>query len=229
MFHDSKLAFKKKFMEYLRGKMISCWDTNAKKFDKDLVRATHLIRCELSRNKLGYKTFLGYTYKDLSFVPYICNESNRIYPKLGEIRLSQPEKISELIQEFIESLESQRKRQKAIEKNNRSLGNWMQSPGEKKLRGCAGMIMEEDFKKVGDGYQRSMFILLNELKSVFGEGQARIIINDWNVRMGMPIREEDIEYRLKQKIYTLSCSYIHNFLKDLGIDASKKCKHKVYK
>jgi len=228
IFKNSKLMFQKKFMEWLREKMISCWDTNAKKFDKDLVRATHLIRCELSKNKQGYKTFLGYNYKDLSFVPYICNESNRIYPKLGEIMLSQPEKISELIQEFIESMENQRKRQKRIV-NHGSLDAWTQGPQQKTLRNCVKSIMDEEFKKVGDGYKRSMFILLNELKSVFGEAQAMIIMNDWNAKMGFPVKEEDIKYRLKQKSYTLSCSYIHNFLKELGIDVSGKCKGKVYK
>ena len=30
MFRDSKLRFKKKFIEWLRSKMISCWDTNLK-------------------------------------------------------------------------------------------------------------------------------------------------------------------------------------------------------
>lgn len=223
-FHDSKTMFEKKFMEWLRGKMISCWDTNAKKFDKDLVRQTHIIRCELSRNKLGYKTFVGYTYKDLSFVPCICNESNRIYPKLGENRLSHPDKITEIIQEFIESLENNRKRQKRIV-NHGSLDAW--TGQGKTLRNCVKAIMDEDFKKVGDGYKRSMFILLNELKAVFGEAQARIIMLDWNQKMGFPVKEEDIEYRLKQKTYTLSCSYIHSFLKDLNIDVSKKCKTKV--
>ena len=93
IFRDSKLRFKRKFMEWLRTKMITCWDTNAKEFDTDLIRGTHLIRCELSKNKKGYKTFLGYTHKDMSFVPYICNEQNRIYPKLGKIKLSAPNNI----------------------------------------------------------------------------------------------------------------------------------------
>ncbi|KKN04168.1 hypothetical protein LCGC14_1100060, partial [marine sediment metagenome] len=36
----------KEFIEWLRTKMISCWDLNLRKFDTDLIRATHLIRCE---------------------------------------------------------------------------------------------------------------------------------------------------------------------------------------
>jgi hypothetical protein len=44
IFDGSKLKFKRKFIEWLRTKMITCWDTNARKFDTDLIRATHLIR-----------------------------------------------------------------------------------------------------------------------------------------------------------------------------------------
>jgi len=222
MFKDSKVMFQKKFMEWLRTKLISCWDTDARRFDKDLVRDSHLIRCELSRNKLGYKTFLGYTYKDLSFVPYVCNEVNRIYPKIGEIKLSSPFNIDGLIQEFMESMERQKKRRKPIV--NGSLSSWMPGSEQKSVRKCVEFILDNNFKNLNDGFKRSMFILLNELKKVFGEAQARIIMQDWNARMGSPIKEEDIEYRLKQKIYSLSCSYIHNFLKELGVDASKKCK-----
>ncbi|KKL97101.1 hypothetical protein LCGC14_1837860 [marine sediment metagenome] len=208
--------------------MISCWDTNAKKFDTDLIRATHLIRCELSKNKKGYKTFLGYSHKDLSFVPYICNESNRIYPKLGEIRLSHPNNVSILVEEFIDDLQKKEKKQKIIRKNN-SLNQWIQGNNKETLRECVRAILSEDFKKVGDGYQRAMFILLNELKKVYGEGESRVIINDWNSRMEFPIKGPEIEYRLKLKSYSLSCNYIHKFLKEIGIDVSRKCKGKLYK
>ena len=203
--------------------MISCWDTNIKKFDRDLIRGTHLIRCELSKNKVGYKTFLGYTHKDMSFVPYVCNEKNRIYPKLGKIKLSAPPKIQELIEEFIEDIKIKTKKDKAM-RRNQTLNNWgvADSPGE--LRGCVKVILSQDFKKVNDGFKRGMFILLNELRSVLGDSQARIVINDWNARMDFPIKEEDIEYRMKRKIYTLSCNYIHNLLNEAGIAIPKtKC------
>jgi hypothetical protein len=226
MFKNSKLRFRKKFIEWLRTKMISCWDTNAKKFDTDLIRATHLIRCELSKNKQGYKTFLGYTHKDMSFVPYICNEKNRIYPKLGKIRLSSPKDIHGLIEEFIEDIKIKTKSERA-RKSNRNLGDWGMQESPDKLRDCVKAILSPDFQKIGDGYQRGMFILLNELRRVLGDSQARIVINDWNIRMGSPIKEQEIEYRFKMKNYSLSCSYIHSFLKELGIDVSQKCKGKL--
>jgi len=228
MFKNSKLRFKREFIGWLRTKMITCWDTNAKKFDTDLIRATHLIRCELSKNKKGYKTFLGYTYRDMSFVPYICNEKNRIYPKLGKIRLSSPPGIRELIEEFIEDIRV-KKKSEIVKKRNRALSDWGGINSSEKLRECVKAILSDDFKKAGDGPQRGMFILLNELRRVLGDAQARIVINDWNAKMDFPLKEQEIEYRFKLKNYSLSCDYIHRFLKEVGIDVSKKCKGKVYK
>ncbi len=228
IFRDSKLRFKRKFMEWLRAKMISCWDTNAKKFDTDLIKGTHLIRCELSKNKLGYKTFLGYSYKDMSSIPYICNEQNRIYPKLGTIKLSSPDKIQELLEEFIEEIKLKTKREK-IMKKNKTLREWGVKESPEGIRECVKAILSNDFKKVGDGYKRGMFILLNELRRVLGDAQAKIMINDWNSRMDFPVKEKEIEYRFKTKNYSLTCDYIHKFLEELGIDVLEKCKDKVYK
>ena len=220
-----KIGFRKYFIEWLRAKMISCWDTNVKKFDKDLIKATHLIRCELSKNKKGYKTFLGYTHREMSFIPYVCNEQNRIYPNLGEIRLSSPPKIQDIVEEFLNEIEIKEKRKKM---RKRTLTP-RDSAIPKEIRGCVKAILSEDFKKFGDGFKRGMFILLNELRRTMGDAQARIIINDWNSRMGFPVKDKEIEYRFKIKNYSLSCSYIHDFLKEIGIDISKKCKGKLYK
>lgn len=217
--------FKTRFIEWLRKKMISCWDIKAREFDPDLIKATHLIRAELSKNKRGFKTFLGYTHKDLSFVPYICNEKNRIYPRLAEVRLSQPYCIKELIEEFNLDLENKSKIKK-IQKKNWSLAKWIK-PSENKLRECVKSILSDDFVKVNDGLSRGMFILTNELRRVFGDEVARTMINDWNNRMGGKIKQSEIDYRFKLKNYTLTCERIHNFLKEVGMDIGEKCKHKV--
>ncbi len=222
-YRKSLLRFKKAFMIWLRTKMINCWDTNTKEFDEDLIKASHLIRSELSKNKKGFKTFLGYNHKDLSIVPYICNENNRIYPRLGNIRLSSPKCIVELVEEFLEYLENKNKEYRK-NKLNKSLSNWFTIESNIKLRECVKSILTDDFKKMEDGCKRGMFILLNELKLVYGVPQAKIIALEWNNRMGSPIQEHEIEYRLKKKPYTLSCQYIHAFLKSLGINKSK-CKN----
>ena len=181
---------RKEFMLWLRTKMISCWDTNIRKFDKDLIRATHLIRCELSKNKKGYKTFLGYSHNDLSFIPYICNEENRIYPRLGEIKLSSPHCVKELIEEFLEH-------QNKPKPQNISYFNPKDCPNE--IRKPIELLLNDNFKKVGDGRKRAMFIILSELRRVVGDDKARLMIKDWNVRMGSPIKQRDIDYRFTKK------------------------------
>lgn len=203
---------RKEFIEWIRTKMISCWDTNIRKFDKDLIKGTHLIRAELSKNKKGYKTFLGYTHNDLSFIPYICNEDNRIYPRIGKIKLSSPHCAWELIEEFSEY----KNRPKPT---NTSSFNPDDCPNE--IRRIITPLLSNDFKKLGDYKKRAFFIILNELRRVMGDNDARIITNNWNERMGLPISESEIDYRFTKKYYILSNKYIEDFLEDIGINKPK--------
>lgn len=217
---------KRDFIKWLRAKMITCWDTEAREFDKNLIRASHLIRCELSKNKKGYKTFLGYTYKDLSFVPIICNEANQIYPKLGKIVMGSPVSMEWLIDEFLVQRSARESLRKSVG-STKKLSTFLEN---KELRDCVKIIMSDEFKATGDGKKRGMFILINELKRVFGKAVARTMVYDWNNKMGEPIQFSDIELRLERnEDYTLPCNYIHEFLESVGIEASKKCKCKLYK
>jgi len=200
---------RKEFIEWLRSKMISCWDTNIRKFDKNLVKTTHLIRCELSKNKKGFKTFLGYTHNDLSFIPYICNEENRIYPRLGKIILSSPNCAWELIEEFLEY----KNKPKPTLTSNFNPDN---CSGE--IRKSIRRLLSNDFKKIGEGRKRAIFIILSELRRVVGDDKAKVMVNDWNVRMGAPIKQSEIDYRFKKKAYTLSNKYINDFMKEIGIN-----------
>ncbi len=226
IFKDSKSRFFKKFMEWLRAKMISCWDTGAREFDSDLVRATHLIRCELSKNKRGFKTFLGYCYRDLTVIPYVCNEDNRIYPCLGVIRESVPHDINGLLEEFLSFMVDNNSKIR-IDRKNRSLHSWV-DVGPEKLRGCVKSILSDDFRQVGDGTSRAMFILINETRRLYGDNVARTMIHDWNARMNNPIKiESEIEYRFTTKMYNLPCNYIHSFLQSISFDVSKKCKGNI--
>lgn len=220
--------FQKKFMDWLRKKMISCWDMKAREFDEELVRASHLIRAELSKNKKGFKTFLGYSHKDMSFIPYICNESNMIYPRLGKIRLSNPSCMKELLEEFQESRVVESKIER-IKKKNKPLSRWIGTSEKKQLRLCIKAILSDDFSKVNDGFKRGMFFLVNELRDVFGDETAKIMANDWNKRIGNKVPKSEIDYRFKIKHYTISCERIHKFLKEIGIEIEEKCNRKVYK
>lgn len=205
---DNIAIFKKQFIEWLRAKMISCWDTNIRDFDKDLIRATHLIRCELSKNKKGFKTFLGYTHNDLSFIPYVCNEDNRIYPRLGKIKKSFPHSIPELIEEFIEFKSKKRPM-------NVPTFNPADCPTE--IRKSVTRLLSDDFKKIGDGNKRAMFIIVSELRRVMGDTEAKAAVNDWNNRMGNPIRQGDIDYRFNKEPYVLSNKFIDTFVSEIGL------------
>lgn len=217
----SSQDFKKNFMDWLRKKIINCWDIKARTFDEDLVHASHLIRAELSKNKKGFKTFLGYSHKDMSFIPYICNEENKIYPRLGEIRLSYPHCAIDLFEEFKHS-EEKKKRIRRVQRKSKCFNKIKLNNGE--IRPCIKRILNTDFKKVKDGWNRAAFFLVNELKEVLGIDQARIIAIDWNNRMGNPIKQSEIEYRLKTKHYTFSDDKINLFLEEIGLP---KHKHKV--
>lgn len=220
--------FKKNFIAWLRKKMISCWDMNIREFDGEFIRASHLIRAELSRNKKGFKTFLGYKYQDMSFIPSICNEENRIYPRLGEVRLSQPHCIKELIDDFLEN-KDENSRVRKIQKKNKPLSRFDNNYDSKEIRGCVKAILSDDFVKSKDGLKRGMFILTNELRRCLGDESAATSVNDWNARMGNPLKQAEIDYRFKTKNYTLSCNHIHSFLDEIGVKVVEKCQHKLYK
>ena len=200
---------RKKFIEWLRAEMISCFGTNVRQFDKDLIKASHLIRCELSKNKKGYKTFLGYTHNDLSFIPYVCNEDNRIYPRLGKIKLSSPHCAWDLMEDFLAE-------EKKVKPTATSYFNPDDCPGE--IREAVQRLLSDDFKKVGDGLGRAMFIILSELRRVLGDNEAKARLMEWNVRMGFPILQTDIDYRFTKKAYTLSNKYINDFMEEIGMN-----------
>ena len=199
--------FKHDFIIWLRTKMINCWDTEAREFDKELIRATHLIRCEGSKNKKGYKTFLGYSHHDLSFIPYICNEDNRIYPRIGKIRLSNPHCINELLEDFLNKEEEVKP--VAVSKFDPS-----DCPNE--IRQPVQRLLSDNFKEMKDGRHRAFFIIVSELRRVAGDDKAKELIKDWNVRMGNPMKPNDIEYRFKKKFYTFSNKKIEELMTEIG-------------
>ena len=219
--------FRKEFIEFVRGLMIRCWDTGIREFDEQLIHSSHLIRAEQSRNKKGYKTFLGYTYKDLSFVPKICNEDNRIYPEIGGIRVSKGYDAQALVEEFWNGIVLKDRKSKVRRKES-ALSRWSNPNAKEHLRHCVRFMLSDRFKTAGDGYKRAMFILINELKRIHSIDETMLILHDWNRRMGHPI--SDFKPHINSKEYSLSCGYIHSFLETLGFnDVAALCKGKVYK
>jgi len=228
IFHlfSSKNVFRKKFIEWLREKCVNCWDLKIYKFDKQLVKSRHLIRSELSRNKRGFKTFLGYKQEAISNIPMIFNEDNKFQPILGEMRLSRPPNFTIIVEEFLRSAFNTSK--KTQRQKNAHLGAWL-NQGEKTatLRPCVQFILSDEFKQAGDGHQRAAFILVNELSKLNDENTTLSMLGEWNAKLSTPLLQEKLTHRISNNntSYTLSCSYIHEFLQDIGLyDESKiKC------
>lgn len=210
----TKSRFIKVFMGWLGNKICTCWDTDIRQFDEQAIMATHLIRSELSRNKLGYKTYIGDTYKDISMIPYICNEQNRIYPKVGQIKYSAPYSIQDIIEEFLIDRQQQTKTRNRRAKE-KTLNHWLEPIPH--IRPSVKKILNDNFEFVADGKKRGFFILINELKRVYDPAQVKIIVDDWNNRMGHPIRNAEIKYKLTDKIYHLSDRYIDSFLQSVKV------------
>lgn len=213
--HSSKGMFQKKFIEWLRKTMISCWGTNARIFDSQLATGKHLIRSELSRNKKAYKTFLGYTYKDIPPFPIMANEETGLFPELGEIHLSRPIDIQVVVEEYLHSLDVAKN--KAISRRKElALSLFLHPEQEGQIKGCAAFLLSDSFAQAKDGFQRAAYLLTNELRKAKGDATEALVL-DWNIRMGSPCREQDLIYRCRQeKIYTISHEAIHGLLREAG-------------
>ncbi len=213
-----KSMFVKKFMLWLRDKIISCWGLNLGDFDKQLVNASHLIRCCGSMNGYGCKTFLGKHYRDIPNFPTICNYNTQKRPEWPCIELSRPN-ASVLIEEFLQYTN----KNTCTKKNTRNyqLTSWMDNA--EKLRPCVQHILSNDFEKHGDGRKRGMFILMNELKRLHGPDIALQKVQNWNLSNNFRIPNFELIYRASTPEYKLSCNYIHEFLE--GIGAGKHTRH----
>lgn len=218
-------TFWRRFMEWFRQLLITCWGVEIREFDKQLIKSSHLIRCELSRNKTGFKTFLGHTYKDLSFIPYVCNEQNKIIPVLGERLLSRPESPQELLEEFLASMEKKGRAAKT-QRKERSLLYWTDPEALTTVKGCVRFILSDEFKAAGDGYKRAMFLIANELKRCVGKDEALAQLRDWVQRMGCDIRDQEVEYRvLRDKEYIITHETVHELLVQAGFhDPLVRCR-----
>jgi len=212
--HTGSLAkLKKSFIEWLRAKLITCWDTQAKEFDTQLIHSTHLIRSELSRNKKGFKTFIGYTYRDLSFVPYVCTEENPFYPSVGKVKLSKPANFTSIVEEYLEDVHAS-KQKKEVSRKNKSLSDW----GFQMKRGLRPLVKRIlSTNKLVDGRKRALFILSCELRNTVGDTEAMNQITNWSNSLPDPIPQLTIEQTFKSKVYRLPDTYIQRFLEEMKL------------
>ena len=216
LFSNNIEEFKKQFIIWLRKEMICQWTTTLYNFDEDLINPSHLIRTEMSRNKLGYKTFLGYSHKDLSYIPRICNETNKIYPEIGKIRLSLPHGIMDMVENFIKNKGADIVRAK-VQRKSDAMRYHLDYSAPKEIRSCVRRILSNDFLELNDGSKRALFILISELRHCMDDYKAMVVVNDWNSRLTKPLPQKEIDYRFKKIIYKLSTSYIESFLGEMKL------------
>lgn len=227
-YFDNKELFFEKFLIWLRALMISCWGFNLKEFDRALIQSTHLIRAELSLNKFGHKTFLGYTHKDLTDKPFICNHKTGNIPSITtqstcirknqfEMKESVPDNLDSVVAEFLDYYDKVYR----LDKNERKSSSLLFSNAAykpTKLRKNVNIIMNDDFVKTKDGMKRALFILCNEIKQIHSESESIELLRDWNVRMGNPFRDHEILFRVRKSTnYRLKNDYINSFLREVGV------------
>ena len=227
----TKGFFMSKFMKFLRRKIITCWDTKVRKFDEAFINAKHLIRAELSRNGLGFKTFLGNSYTQLPEVVPVHNEVNGILPRNQTLIYSSPGKevVNELLGEFVREEEAKAEKRGKIQRNA-SLQSWFNPNFDnvKGLKPCIKRILEAN--TMLDGTQRSAFWLCNELKKEMSSAEVVQEVVMWCNRVGADIDVKEIEYRVnKENIYKLGCNNIKSVLEDsgLGLDICQGCDRQI--
>jgi len=219
--YASPTTFRKKFMEWLRTLMVQCWGTGARTFDEQLIRASHLIRAEGSQNKRGFKTFLGYTYRDIPPFPIICNPETGIVAEIGEMQLSSPPCIQEIVEEFLAAQDKKAVKLKEKRKE-RQLDFFLHGP-EVGLKGCVRFMLSDEFKTATDGFQRASFFIANDLKRAEEPNPLGVLL-DWNVRMGEHVPEQDLAYRVaRANVYDTSHATIHEFLRQIGFSDPDAC------
>ena len=214
-YYVTKKTFWKEFMEYYRASIISGWGMMTEEFDQQLIKCSHLIRTALSRNKIGYKTYIGDTYKQVSMIPFICNEKNGLYPKIGEIVFSKPTDINIVAKKFLIMLNSKNKK-KLIKSKEFTLADFTKKVGFESEMLC---LVESALKlKISDGRKRLLFIMANELKKAYSVDKVEQLLNEWNDLQDESLRQVHLTYALnRSEDYSLTKSYLVELLTEIGI------------
>ena len=208
-YYDTYPDFLQDFIVFLREKIITCFGANTYEFDKDLINPKHLIRSEMSLNKKGFKTYLGDSYVLLPKEPTYCNLDTAEYPELEYPVLSPIKEPSYLIMEFLMNKEIEFKAKKA-----KRYTRVEYEPD--KIREGVEFLLSPDFMKLEDYRKRALFIITNELKSVYGTEVAYDILCNWNIQLDNYFSDNDLKYRVfEQKTYPLTSKYINDFVKEV--------------
>jgi hypothetical protein len=215
-YYKTEKGFIKGFMEFLREMLITNDLLGVKGFDKSLVKSTHLIRCNLSKNKLGFKTFLGYSFVDLSFVPFIVNWDNGFFPKMCErYECSVPSNFDVILSRYLSSKVKGKKKSK---ENRKSYSLF--SFDEGCLKPCVNKICTTEFV---DGRKRLLFVLVNELKKVKSKEEVKILVSGWCVLNGIVFSDCLFDFLWGNKDYRLGCKFLSSLFVEIGCGFCQNC------
>lgn len=209
---NTKKQFITEFMAYIREQIITCFGLNNIQFDRAFLKPNHLIRCELSLNKKGFKTFLGYSCKDIPKEPPICSFENLEYPQtISEIKESFDNSPESVIIDFLKYYEVEQQKRNLRAKMTHNQGEFKL----KTLRPGIKFILTEDFMKYEDGRKRGLFLLANELKQIHSKEEAIKILKEWNAKMNFPFPDKELEYRVNSAhVYKITNKFINDFVNE---------------
>jgi hypothetical protein len=189
--------FKRMYIEYEREVLSRLQDKY--QVDEQLIHGKHLIRSEMSKNKNGFKCFLGNTYKDIPPLPYICNTQTGIIPE-GNISLNTYTDPQAKLRDFLSYvITTSNKCKKTTELNLKT----------NQMRPVVSELYESPEIYNEDGKKRVLFIIVNELKNNFDYVVAREFLLNWNQKLQVPFKEKELEYLLNRTSkYYLTTQYI---------------------
>jgi len=209
--------FKEKFILFERENIFNLQSKYI--LDEQLMNGKHLIRSELSFNKKGFKTFLGYTYKDVTDIEMECNLETKEYPEIATFedvecngvihkakwtRYSNPKAKLQHFMEYLISQSCQRRKMSTLDFK----------PTE--MRPLVKKLYENTHKYSEDGKKRVFFVIVNEIKNCYPKDKAQKLIEDWNARLGNPFEAHFLDYHLNREArYKLTNKYIEQVIRDV--------------
>jgi hypothetical protein len=171
-YYVNEKRFVKEFMEFVREQVLKGGMLNLDFFDKQLIRCSHLIRMQLSKNKKGFKTFIGKTWKDLSMIAPVRDWTNNRFPDAcTKFELSVPNDFDALLSKFVRKIGSEKKKKKL-----ESVQLGLMGFSSASVKPCVQKILGDVFV---DGRKRLMFVLVNELKKSKKLGEVEGLVKRW--------------------------------------------------
>ena len=187
--------------------------------DTVAISPRHLFRMPYTFNEKSWLVSVPLRRKDLENFELQQAEYRNVVPALGFLDKSEPNEAKEL---FVQAFDWHNK--EIALKETSSLGEKYEIPTEAVPKQFFPPCVQEILKGIqGDGRKRSLFVLINFLKSVgWGYDSIQKEIMAWNLRNKEPLRENYINSqinwhkRIKGSYLPPNCNS-KNFYADIGV------------